>query len=196
MSMIRVVGALIVALALAGPANAADFTGPTLFVAAAYQNVELDAARVNAGREGAGRVRGVVGAGYDIRVIDRLIAGVAVSAAFGDEQVCAATARSRYCADVGTEISALVRAGYVVAPKLMLFGEAGYATAPGRLTYTNALVPRRNSIKSGDLSGMQLGLGAEIALTRRSYARVNYRYTNFWCGIEERQLLAGVGIRF
>lgn len=194
--MIKIASALMVGLAVAGSAQAADFTGPTLFVAAGYNSLELDAARVNAGSARSNRGRGIVGAGYDFRLTDHIVAGVAVSAAFGDQQICAAAAANRYCVDVGTELSALARAGYVVSPKVMLFGEAGYATAAARATYTNALIPRRNSIKTGDLSGLQLGLGAEIALSRRSYARLTYRYTNYWCGIEQSQLLAGVGLRF
>lgn len=178
------------------PAHGANFTGPTVFVAVADNIVDVDASRRGVGSERTSRARAIVNVGYDFRLTSHTIAGVELAGTFGNQETCPASGGRSYCVRMKSEFSALGRAGYVLSPKLLLFAEAGYVSSRARLAYTDAAHPRRNSELSGQLSGLQVGTGVELALSERGYARLNYRYNDFWCGIRESQLIAGVGLRF
>ncbi|MGI4880130.1 MAG: outer membrane protein [Janthinobacterium lividum] len=183
-------------LLVSSPAIAAPFTGPTIFLAADYNLLDVDGSHKGFGTGEDSKARVVVNGGYDVKVIGRLTAGVELAGTIGDQRVCVALPGRSYCVDTKTEFSALSRVGYVLRPNILIFGEVGYATSRGRLTYTDMVAPRHNSLRDGDLSGLQLGSGVELALSKHSYARLNYRYTDFWMGLKENQLVGGVGLRF
>ena len=47
-----------------------------------------------------------------------------------------------------------------------------------------------------NLDGYRLGLGLEQALGANSFAKADYRYSNYEQDVTKNELLAGFGIRF
>jgi outer membrane immunogenic protein len=153
----------------AAPAMAQDFTGPRIGVVGGYDNVQA--------REGF--TYGVV-AGVDAPVANGVIVGV--EATFEDSTTNGAGV------DASRELGVAARAGVVVLPKVLAFGKVGY---------TNARADFANGGASVTLEGLRYGGGLEYAVTKRTYATVEYRRSEYEDGVGGRDgVLVGLGIRF
>ncbi|MDE0880300.1 MAG: outer membrane beta-barrel protein, partial [Sphingomonas bacterium] len=101
------------------------------------------------------------------------------------------------------------RIGYLVSPTTMVYGKVGYTNARLDLTRNDTVTETGNHF---NLDGYRVGAGIEKSLTPRTYAKVEYRYSNygdarleyangantnnFSVDTDRHQVMAGVGFRF
>lgn len=112
-------------------------------------------------------------------------------------------------AKAGRDLYAGVRAGYLVGPSTMLYAKGGYTNARLDLTANNAGTETGQHF---NLDGYRVGAGVEQAIGRNTYAKLEYRYSNygnarleyangantdnFNVNTDRHQVVAGVGFRF
>lgn len=95
------------------------------------------------------------------------------------------------------EYGAALRAGYLVTPKVLVYGSGGYVNAEHRLAFSGT-----GSTGAGgfydhyNTSGYQLGGGAEYSLTKHVYTGIGYRYSNYDDHTTQQRLYASAGVRF
>ena len=160
--------AAVAALAMvAAPASAQSHTGARVGATVGYDNVQ--------GAEDVA-YNGVVG--YDVAVAPRVTLGA--EATLGDSTV------SGYGIKASRDLAASARLGYVLTPRVLVFGKVGYATTrvETRFDHTN-------------FEGVRFGGGLELATTKNTYVSAEYARTEYEDGIGGRdQALVGVGFRF
>ena len=165
------------------------FTGPRAEVTAGYDVTKLD--NQPAGTpDSVGQARIGVAAGYDLPLGTNWRLGAEVGAGWtlGDGRNYAVGA-TKYQIDQGRDLDASVRLGYVVGPRTMIYGKAGYANR--RYTARAGAVRARSNE-----DGFRAGVGIEHMLGEKVYAKGEYRYTSYGHNVDRHQLLAGLGYRF
>ena len=80
------------------------------------------------------------------------------------------------------DVGASVRLGYVATPTVLLYGKAGYAN------YKDSF--------SRELDGLRAGGGVEVKVSKNTFTKVEYRYTDFEANAGKHGILIGLGIRF
>lgn len=80
------------------------------------------------------------------------------------------------------ELGAAARIGYAIEDNILLYGKAGYSNY--------------RDVFSGDLEGVRVGGGVDLALVGPFYTGLEYRYSDFELGVEKHDVLAKVGLRF
>ncbi len=101
------------------------------------------------------------------------------------------------------------RIGVLAAPTTLIYGKVGYTNARLDLTRDDT---RTETGRNFNLDGFRLGAGVEQSLTPRTYAKLEYRYSNysdarlnypngastgtFGVDTDRHQVAAGVGFRF
>ncbi|WP_068074144.1 outer membrane protein [Novosphingobium lentum] len=110
----------------------------------------------------------------------------------------------------GRDIYAGARLGYVISPRTMLYVKGGYTNARYNLLGTDGTTNLNQRL---DTDGYRVGAGAEMALSRNAYAKVEYRYSNyrraefdfngqtpdssrFRIDTDRHQVVVGAGVRF
>jgi outer membrane immunogenic protein len=103
----------------------------------------------------------------------------------------------RLTVNSGRDLYAGGRIGYVVAPRAMLYGKLGYTNARSDLDYGGS-VARPAFEESETSGGIRVGGGAEVQISGNTFAKAEYRYSDYGSSaIEHRhQLLGGFGFRF
>lgn len=166
-----VLTAAIAAASVSVPALAQDgeaFTGPRAGVTMGYDKIQGDD----------GFSYGV-NAGYDIGVAPRITIGPEVS--FGDSTAHSATT------DVSRDLTASVRAGYVVTPQVLAFAKVGYTNT--RFEPTAA--------SNYSLEGVRYGGGLEYAVSPKTYISAEYQRTEYEANFGGRDAgVVGIGYRF
>ena len=115
---------------------------------------------------------------------DQCVNGVAIT---GDQ----------LCASAGRDLYAGGRIGAVVAPRVLVYGKAGYTNGRVRLDYDDGTAATAADFSTHEnLDGVRLGGGIEYALSPNSYVKTEYRYSNYEQGADRHQVLAGFGFRF
>jgi len=186
--------ALTTIAAIATPAmaqEAAPFAG-------AHVGVEGGWGRVGGGSRvgGDGFVYGAT-LGYDV-ARGNLRVGPEIEIADSTQSECrpyaGAGAGARLCERSDRDLYVGGRVGYVVNPKVLVYGKIGYSNArfSTRLEDTSA----GNFDRATDRDGYRLGVGAEYAITRAVYVSGEYRYSHYSSDAHRNQILAGVGLRF
>jgi outer membrane immunogenic protein len=95
------------------------------------------------------------------------------------------------------EYGAAVRAGYLVTPKVLVYGLGGYVNSEQRLAYSGAAGTGAGAFYDHyNVSGYQLGGGAEYSLTKNLYTGVGYRYSNYDDHTTRQRIFASAGVRF
>lgn len=93
-----------------------------------------------------------------------------------------------------------VRAGYLVTPKLMVYGKAGYVSNEFRKRFTpaapTATVRETGFYDTGRTNGYQVGGGVEYSLTDMFYVNGEYKYSNYNNNTARQRALVGFGVRF
>ena len=156
--------------AAAGAAEA--FTGPHIEAIAGYDRTDVGPGLPAAG----GLVYGLAG-GYDIAA-----GGVRLG---GELEADGSTARATVAGAprrVGRSLYAGLRAGVVVAPRLLVYAKGGYANGRFGDAYT------------GD--GFRVGGGGEWALGDRVFVRAEYRYSDYGREARGQTWIGGFGYRF
>lgn len=96
------------------------------------------------------------------------------------------------------EYGAAVRAGYLIQPRLLVFGKAGYVNNEQRKRYTTPIAGRSyyNHFSS---DGYQVGGGVEYTITDSTlpvYVNAQYVYSQYSDNTSRQRVMAGIGIRF
>jgi outer membrane immunogenic protein len=93
------------------------------------------------------------------------------------------------------ELGAGVRAGYLVNPKLLVYGSGGYVSDEQRKAFSGTAT-ETGFYNHVNTDGYQLGGGAEYALTNRFYTGLGYRYSNYGDNTARQRLFLSAGVRF
>lgn len=109
----------------------------------------------------------------------------------------------------GRDLYVGARAGYLVGPSTMLYAKAGYTNARLDLTAADGDTTTGEHF---NLDGYRLGAGVEQAIGSNTYAKLEYRYSNygnarleyangentnnFNVDTDRHEIVAGVGLRF
>ncbi|MDO7841528.1 outer membrane protein [Sphingomonas immobilis] len=109
----------------------------------------------------------------------------------------------------GRDIYGGVRVGYKVAPDTLVYAKGGYTNGRLDLTADNGTV---TTAAHYNLDGYRVGAGVEEKIGRTTYAKIEYRYSNygsarleypngtntnnFAVDTDRHQIAVGVGVRF
>ena len=101
------------------------------------------------------------------------------------------------CVSAGRDLYAGGRVGAVVSPNVLVYGKAGYTNARVNADYDDGTADTAADFDEGEnLDGVRVGGGVELALGPNSYAKTEYRYSNYEQGFDRHQVVAGFGFRF
>lgn len=172
--------------------DAAPFSGLRVEGIVGYDNVDVEG-------EGSDGVTYGAQIGYDVQrgsavfgiegevgesTVDECVSGVDVT---GDE----------LCATAGRDLYVGGRVGAAVTPTMLVYGKAGYTNARVSLDYEDGTNGTTDDFSIGEnLDGVRVGGGVELALGPNSYAKTEYRYSNYEQGYDRHQVVAGFGFRF
>lgn len=191
--------AALAAALIASPAFAqeAAFEGPRVELLTGYDIVEGDE----------GLVYGIA-AGYDVAVGQGTIG---IEAEINDSTVRESETDIDVIGDeltigAGRDIYIGGRLGFAAGPRTLLYAKAGYVNGAIDVRYDDGTTVEKARPK-GD--GYRIGAGIEQQLNvfgPKSYARVEYRYSNYGnieydgasvaANIDRHQILVGLGVRF
>lgn len=102
------------------------------------------------------------------------------------------------------------RVGAKIGPQMLLYGKGGYTNAKFDVLASDGVTEFNRDI---DADGWRIGVGAEYAMTEKSFAKLEYRYSNYSKGefdfsgdipdsdrfnidTDRHQVVASVGLRF
>jgi outer membrane immunogenic protein len=101
------------------------------------------------------------------------------------------------CAQAGRDLYVGGRVGAAVSPNVLVYGKAGYTNARVGLDYDDGTAGTTLDFEQGEnLDGVRVGGGLEFAIGPNSYAKTEYRYSNYEQGFDRHQVVAGFGFRF
>ncbi len=138
-----------------------------------------------------------IGLGYDLNVGQNAFVGIDLSADDSTMKECEASsiiANDELCMRAGRDLAAGVRAGVNVGERGKVYALAGYTNARFKFAYTTpAGVTTRDA---ENLDGFRLGAGYQHMLGGNTYAKVEYRYSNYEQDVSRHQALVGLGLTF
>ncbi|HWT13304.1 MAG TPA: porin family protein [Allosphingosinicella sp.] len=140
------------------------------------------------------------GVGYDMQSRGGAVFGVEAEATDSTVDECVADVEvtgDELCAELGRDLYVGGRVGAAVSPNVLVYGKAGYTNARARLDYEDGTAGTALDVDEGrNLDGIRAGAGVEFALGPNSYAKTEYRYSNYEDGFDRHQVVAGFGFRF
>ena len=140
---------------------------------------------------------GIAG-GYDVAMGNGVRVGIDGEVSDSNNKSCygAATAADpRVCAKAARDLYIGGRIGKVVAGgRGLLYASAGYTNARMKLTENDG--DGQYTLDHTNLDGVRLGVGGEYGLTRNTFVKAEYRYSNYEQGFSRNQLVGGFGVRF
>jgi outer membrane immunogenic protein len=140
---------------------------------------------------------GIAG-GYDMALGNGIRVGIDGEVSDSDNKSCfgAATAADpRLCAKAARDLYIGGRVGKVVAGgRGLLYASAGYTNARMKITENDG--DGQFTLDHTNLDGVRLGVGGEYSLTRNTFLKAEYRYSNYEQGFSRNQLVGGFGVRF
>ena len=211
--------ALVASSALAAPAMAQNvdptFTGPRIGVIGGYDGIRpgsTEASDVDGDDQTVDGFLYGVEAGYDVAVGGAVL-GVEAELTDSTGKVTADTSDPNFFGygEVGTgrDIYVGVRAGVLATPSTLVYAKGGYANARLNVLASDGTPEIDDNF---DLDGWRVGAGVEQAIGRNTFAKVEYRYSNysdakfnfdnggstdtFSVDTDRHQVVAGVGVRF
>jgi outer membrane immunogenic protein len=193
--MRKYIFAALLAGTVAAPAMAqtgAPFTGPRVEGIVGYDRAQVEDDGDDEDSNARDGVLYGVGVGYDFQA-GNMVAGIEGEAAFSTVDDCETEGTETLCAKVGRDLYVGGRIGSQVASNTLLYAKAGYTNARLEAESTIGTVTASERV---DLDGVRLGAGAEFALGPNSFAKAEYRYSNYEQGFEKHQVVAGFGFRF
>ena len=78
--------------------------------------------------------------------------------------------------DTGRDLYLGARVGAVVGPNMLVYAKGGYTNARYNLLAEDGVTEIETNL---DLDGFRVGAGAEYALNRNSFIKLEYRYSNY-----------------
>ncbi|MBB4618955.1 outer membrane protein [Sphingomonas abaci] len=213
LAVVCVAGVLVAAPAFAQEVNP-TFTGPRVEATLGWDHVNAGSNAQGTGRSHR-NIDGLVyggGIGYDIATAGGVVLGA-------EGEITGSTAKSDrydYTQDfgygrvkAGRDLYAGVRVGILASPTTLVYVKGGYTNAKLNVLAGNTDTTTDTSFK---LDGWRVGAGAEHALSSNSYAKVEYRYSNYGRGrvnysdggtsgafdvdTDRHQVVASYGFRF
>jgi len=199
--------AILAAIALAAtatPAFAQDaqpFEGPFIGASAGWNRAEA-AGRTEGGQPLDGEVARdsvVIGAfaGYDHKVLDRVVLGAEASFSIAlDDSSAGRSAGNQITLDERYSFDLTARAGYLVTDDVLIYARGGYANSRVRTEIEQA---GSIATRSDNRDGWLVGGGAEYAISPNIRARGEYRYSDFGSdgrNSERHQTLVGISYKF
>lgn len=167
--------------------------------AAAQMRAEIHGGVDRAGGDGINKWGGFggVGLGYDVVAAETHgFGGVEVNADYSTIRECRTSvilAGDRACGRAGLDLSAGVRFGYRGDGGTSVYGLIAFT----RTHLTTRYTAGGTTVRDGDdLDGVRLGGGVQFDIGANSYAKIEYRYSDYEQHFRRHQGLVGVGIRF
>lgn len=181
----------------ASPGLAQTGTGPRVEAHLGWDSLAVpDQTGITPAQSPSSRLLYGVGAGYDFDLGHGLVAGVETNLDLGGATNCTGpvlASSDSLCGKMVRDWDIGARLGAHVGPALV-YGRVAYDNTLARTTY---LPGDGSAIRaSNDYGGLRLGAGAEVPLTSKTYAKVEYRYTIASGLPDQNQVLAGVGVHF
>lgn len=212
-----IAAALVASTAFAAPAFAQDypttFSGPRVAILGGYDGIKPGSSEDIDGVDQTvdGFLYGVE-AGYDFN-FGGVVAGVEaeLTDSTGKVETARTTPNDFGFGEVSTgrDIYVGARIGVPVTPATLVYGKGGYTNTRLNTLYGDGTTNRDENF---ELSGWRLGAGVEQAIGSRTFAKVEYRYSNyedanfrfpdgattanFDIDTDRHQVVAGVGVRF
>ncbi|MGK6325240.1 outer membrane protein [Sphingomonas sp. DT-51] len=188
-------------IALAGAAQAQDFSGPSVGVQLGWNEETIRNPRTELGTVAIDQKRdsfvGGVFAGYDQQILPNVVLGVQgdINIAASDE-LRQRNAASNVNLDPKYSFDLTARAGYVVAPGTLLYVRGGYANERVRTTVAAA---SSTTTDASNRDGWTVGGGVERVLYDKISARVEYRYADLKDDggkFDRHRIMVGAAYRF
>ncbi len=179
-------------------AQAEDFDGPHIEIRGGWDQTNRD--KNIAPFKVLGSANGLsygAGAGYDIALTDKVIAGVEIGVDLFENNDTATSGTTRFESKAKRDFEVGGRLGIKLSDNLLAFAKAGYSKArfTQAITIGGTTGNSRTEFTS-DLDGVRAGAGLEFLLSKGLYAKSEYRYTNYQDGISRHQVLVAAGVRF
>ncbi|MXO64354.1 outer membrane protein [Altericroceibacterium endophyticum] len=154
-----------------------------------------------------------VGIGYDYATPSGFVVGVegevTGSTASTENDTSAYDAFGLGEVETGRDFYAGARVGYAVTPNTLVYAKGGYTNARYNLVASDGTNEFDDHL---DLDGWRVGAGVEQALSTNTFAKLEYRYSNYEKGefdaadlgetdrfdvdSDRHQIMAGFGLRF
>jgi outer membrane immunogenic protein len=139
-----------------------------------------------------------IGAGYDVPLGEGVRLGVEGEVSDSNNKSCfgdRTAADPRFCAKAARDLYVGGRIGKVVdGGRALLYAKAGYTNARMKLTENDG--DGQFTLDHTNLDGVRLGVGGEYGLTRNTFLKAEYRYSNYEQGFSRNQIVGGFGVRF
>jgi outer membrane immunogenic protein len=194
--MRKYIVAALFAASLATPAFAQEtvgnFSGVRVEAIGGYESAKVE------GDSAGGIVYGG-GVGFDIQS-GTMVFGV--EGEFTDTNIDACVtgvdiATDKLCAEFGRDLYVGGRVGGVIGGSTLLYAKAGYTNGRVAIDYEDGTAGTTADFNLGaNLDGVRVGAGVEFAFGANTYAKAEYRYSNYEQGFEKHQGLVGLGFRF
>jgi outer membrane immunogenic protein len=146
--------------------------------------------------------------GFDGVIADRIVIGAEASywRPNNGNLVCQSSDGGALCQRSSRELGAAVRVGYLVSPRLMVFGKGGYVNDRQRNSFLsssglyyvdgNIVGPGFSSTAHYSTDGYQVGGGVELSLTKMFYVSGQFVYSRYDDHTSRQRAMFGAGIRF
>lgn len=183
-----IIAASAAACIIASPAmaqNVGDFSGFKGGVVAGYDNADFGTVFIGSERFDLKNAKGLlygINIGYD-RQTGKFVYGVEFEATDS-----AADVDDRFLGQIemGRELYAGGRIGFVVSKNALIYGKVGYADARLRTVGSQAI----------NLDGFKVGAGVEYKFKKNLFVRAEYRYSELDRSLKRNQGVLGFGIQF
>jgi outer membrane immunogenic protein len=139
--------------------------------------------------------------GFDGMIGDRIVVGPEGSfwtANDGNEN-CGGSNGGSVCHKSFEEWGVAVRAGYLVTPRALVFGKAGYVNNEQRKRFDANTVGQTSFYDHFRTDGYQVGGGVEYTITEGRlpvYANAQYVYSQYNDHTSRQRVMGGIGVRF
>ncbi len=181
-----------VAASPAAAQEAAPFSGPRVEGIVGYDTTDVE-------DENSSGIAYGVGLGYDFQA-GGVVFGVEGEASDSTLDECVSDVDlvgDELCVQAGRDLYVGGRVGVAVSPNVLVYGKAGYTNARIAVDYEDGTTGTALDFEEGEnLDGVRVGGGLEFALGPNSYAKAEYRYSNYEQGFDRHQVVAGFGFRF
>jgi trans-2,3-dihydro-3-hydroxyanthranilate isomerase len=185
-------------------AQAQAFTGSRIEISTGYDALESDGTYEDF-PEALEGIHGRIAIGYDAAVTEDVVIGIEASiGGTRDADMNASPGADSFTFRPGRDIDVLVRAGYQLGSRTLLYMKAGWANATLELVERERLGNGHYEVTKSQAEnhGLRLGTGAEFRVSDAVYVKGEYRYTRlgdgypYHPGADRHQLLVGAGYRF
>ena len=163
--------------------------------------ISYDHASFDSVLDGDGLLYGL-GVGYDL-ALGQVRLGLEAEATDSTARTCFGLVGfpGESCLRASRDLSIGARIGFEVERGVLVYGKAGYSSFRESNSFPAAIVTPG---ATGDFTvhptfdGLRLGLGTEFTLSRRTFVKAEYRFTNyeFSSGFNRHQAVMGFGFRF